>query len=254
MEEESACECEEGAPAWMATFSDLCTLLLTFFVLLLSFANMDVKQFRVALGSVKDALGVTFKVDGDFEGMTTSAVEISETPSVAPSEAEGTSPTKGRVKAKVMRFVRQQNAEHLIEVAETERGVVLRVTDTVLFDTASDRLRKDSSKVIQVVVGLFSKFKGVLSIEGHTDDRPISSARFPSNWELSTARSIAVLRELVDHQHVAPSRLKVAGYADKQPLDQTDTAKARARNRRVEFIFENPPQFQNDPAAAYTLP
>ncbi|MCA9644215.1 MAG: flagellar motor protein MotB [Polyangiaceae bacterium] len=253
MEEESACECEEGAPAWMATFSDLCTLLLTFFVLLLSFANMDVKQFRVALGSVKDALGVTFKVDGDFEGMATSAVEINDTPSVEASNTEGTSP-KGRVKAKVMRYIRQQNAQDLIEVAETERGVVLRVTDTVLFDTGSDRLRKDSSKVIAVVVGLFGKFKGQLSIEGHTDDRPISSTRFPSNWELSTARSIAVLRELVDQQHVAASRLKVAGYADKQPLDTANTAAARGKNRRVEFIFENPPQFQNDPAAAYTLP
>jgi len=228
---------DEGAPAWMATFSDMATLLLTFFVLLLSFANMDVENFKVALGSVKDALGVQFEVNGDYEAMATSPVELS----TEQSSARLATPEKSDVieeAEEVRRYVRAKNLAKHVAVLATPRGVVLRIKDMVLFDTGSDELRDESKDILQLVAELFEKFDGTLSVEGHTDNRPISTPKFPSNWELSTARSTAVLRELAASYGLQYKRMRVAGYADIQPIDLADTERARAKNRRVEFVFE----------------
>ncbi len=230
---------EEGAPAWMATFSDMATLLLTFFVLLLSFANMDVENFKVALGSVKEALGVQFEVKGDFEAMATSPVELS----TQQSSARLTTPEKSDVveqAEQVRRYVKAKNLAKHIAVLATPRGVVLRIKNMVLFDTGSDQLMPASETILTLVTELFSRFEGTLSIEGHTDERPISTGRFPSNWELSTARSTAVLRELSGSKHkLDVKRLRIAGYADVRPIADNDSPLGRSKNRRVEFVFEH---------------
>lgn len=228
---------EEGAPAWMATFSDMATLLLTFFVLLLSFANMDVENFKVALGSVKDALGVQFEVKGDYEAMATSPVELSTEQSSARLETPKKSDVVEEAE-EVRRYVKAKNLAKHVAVLATPRGVVLRIKNMVLFDTGSDELRQESKEILELVAGLFQKFDGTLSVEGHTDNRPISTPKFPSNWELSTGRSTAVLRELATSHGLPYERMRVAGYADIQPIDKADTEEARGRNRRVEFVFE----------------
>jgi chemotaxis protein MotB len=221
----------------MATFSDMATLLLTFFVLLLSFANMDVENFKVALGSVKEAFGVQMEQKGDFEAMSTSPVELSQ----QQSSAQLVTPKQDDVVAqaeKIRRYVRIKGLAKHIAVLATPRGVVLRIKNMVLFDTGSDILRPESVEILKLITDLFSRFEGTLSIEGHTDDKPISTGRFPSNWELSTARSTAVLRALVDTHKLDVTRMRVAGYAAVQPLGDNDTELGRGKNRRVEFVFE----------------
>ena len=109
-------------------------------------------------------------------------------------------------------------------------------------------------QVLELVVKLFEKFSGQLAIEGHTDDRPIHTSRFPSNWELSTARTTSVLRYLHTDQKLDLKRLHVAGYAHLRSLDSNDTEAGRNKNRRVEFVFEHDPKFATDPGAAFDLP
>lgn len=228
---------DEGAPAWMATFSDMATLLLTFFVLLLSFANMDIQNFKVALGSVKEALGVQFKVNGDFEAMATTPVELSTEQSSAsldkPKETELAAEAE-----QVRRYVAAKGLSKHVAVIQTQRGVVLRIKDMVLFDIGSDHLREESFEILELVADLFGRFSGTVSIEGHTDNQPISRGRFPSNWELSTGRSTAVLRHLSERHQLDVARLRVAGYSDVRPLADNNTEEGRAKNRRVEFVFE----------------
>lgn len=232
MEEECE-ECEEGAPAWMATFSDMATLLLTFFVLLLSFANMDIQNFKMALGSVKEAFGVNHKVKGDFEARSNSIVEFSDTPVTAINAQDR---QEYNEVADLKRYIRMKKMQHRVEVMGTEVGIVLRVKDVALFDVASDELREDSKPVLELVNDLFGKSKSVLSIEGHTDNVPIARMRFPSNWELSAARSAAVLRHFVG-AGLQKTRLSIAGYGDLRPIADNATDEGRAQNRRVEFVF-----------------
>jgi|GEM_PF-361882 len=233
MEEE--CEaCEEGAPAWMATFSDMATLLLTFFVLLLSFANMDIENFKMALGSVKEAFGVNMEVKGDFAARSNDLMELSDRPLTALN-----TPVRDQyneVKA-LQRYIRKRGMQKSVSVVGAEVGIILRVKDVALFDTGSDELTSQSGPVLQLVEELFHKSSAVLSVDGHTDNVPIKRLRFPSNWELSAARAAAVLRHYVG-LGLDKKRLAIAGYGELRPIAPNDTEEGRKKNRRVEFVFK----------------
>ena len=233
--EEECDECEEGAPAWMATFSDMATLLLTFFVLLLSFANMDIQNFKSALGSVKEAFGVQTETKGDHEARASSLMEWSDDP---PSAMVNTQESEANNEVQRLRqYIESHGMKNQIEVMGTESGIVLRVKDVALFDTGSDELTKASEPVLALVEDLFEKSRAVLSIEGHTDNIPIARTRFPSNWELSAARAAAVLRHFIAHQ-LDKARLSIAGYGELRPIAANDTDAGRNKNRRVEFVFK----------------
>jgi chemotaxis protein MotB len=236
MEDDSDCHCEEGAPVWMATFSDMATLLLTFFILLLSFANMDVENFKVALGSVREAFGVQVEYQGDFEALSTSPVELNDEQS---SQQLAPDLQIDEVK-EVRKFVKEKGLESKVVVDKTTRGIVLRIKDIVLFDVGSDELKAEAGEVLEMIAELVNSATGQLSIEGHTDNIPISRTRFPSNWELSAARATAVLRYMLSSSGVDLSRVHIAGYADVRPLASNKTEEGRGKNRRVEFLFEHP--------------
>jgi len=125
-------------------------------------------------------------------------------------------------------------------VAVDDRVVTVRLGDRVLFDLGSADLRPDAAVTLHRVGVALARVGAEVRVEGHTDDLPIATARFPSNWELSTARASAVVRVLVG-AGMAPSRLSVAGFADARPLRTGSTAEARAANRRVELVVSPRP-------------
>lgn len=230
---EEECECEESADAaWMATFADLMSLLLTFFVLLLSFANMDVVRFKVVSGSVRDAFGVQFQHPGEKEAVSTSIIELSK---------QESSPTIKVIEEvmmleRVKKFIKEAEMEDMMSAELDERGVVIRIKGHILFRSGAAELREEGPKALGPVVKLAESMAHQLSIQGHTDDRPIHTSQYPSNWELSTARAVATMRHLVS-EGLNPERMNVAGYADMRPLAPNTTAEGRAQNRRVEFVF-----------------
>ncbi len=122
-----------------------------------------------------------------------------------------------------------------VEVAVSADAVNLVIKDDVLFDPASAELKADSDRVLDGVVAILAQNGYAVSVEGHTDDQPIHTARFPSNWDLSVARATRVTRYLIEHG-IARQRLRAVGYADTRPLDTVDTAEARAHNRRVSLV------------------
>jgi len=117
------------------------------------------------------------------------------------------------------------------------RGLVVTIiTDQVLFDESRADLQPVGVEILELVAEVLRASPNNISIEGHTDSRPISSGRFPSNWELSTARATSVLRHLTENTGFDPTRLSAAGYADTRPLAANDTTEGAARNRRVEVV------------------
>lgn len=242
-------EAEEGAPAWMATFADMSTLLLTFFVLLLSFANMDAQKFREMLGSVKDAFGVQKETWGDYMSRSSQAVDFAVRQGKGQSETEtqgrGEEPTPAEQSAPSMEQIMSiiqamfQDLGGMAEVSLDEEGVTVRVEGKLLFPSGAAELRPEASVILDRVAMLLAKYTFDLYILGHTDSVPIETARFPSNWELSSARAAAGLKYLVA-RGADPERLVSVGFADSRPLAGNDTPEGRARNRRVEFLFKTP--------------
>ncbi|MEA2108170.1 MAG: OmpA family protein [Pseudomonadota bacterium] len=225
-------ECEEGAPAWMATFADLATLLMTFFVLLLSFSNMDVVKFRTMLGSVKDAFGTVTENPGDFQ-------EKSSTPiSIQLSEKESSMIDMLEMGDKVKQAIEDHELEREAEVTIDENGVTLKITGKLMFDAGSASIKETFQPFIDSITEIISENNYPVAIEGHTDNIPMtSSPLYPSNWELSSSRATAVLRYLIEEKGIPAKRLMAVGYADTRPLVPNDSPENRAKNRRVEFHF-----------------
>ncbi len=246
MAAEEECDCpDEGGGEWMATFADLSTLLLTFFVLLLSFSNMDVVAFREMLGSVREAFGVQKQIHGSVEAIASSPVELSmnqnDGAGMAPRHDEETTEAEQEMLEQITKYVENSEIQDDVEVEMTPRGVVVRVKDGALYKSGSADLDEESKKLLDNIAEMQQEFSDSMQIEGHTDNTPIKSRKYPSNWELSTARAIAALQYLKDEKGVDAEKMGVAGYADSKPLGGNDTEEGRNRNRRVEFVFQKNP-------------
>ncbi|WP_165927521.1 OmpA family protein [Halomonas marinisediminis] len=122
-----------------------------------------------------------------------------------------------------------------IEVTRVAEGLNLRIQDRLLFLSASDELTEAGTEVVERLVDILQRHEGTISVEGHTDSQPIRTSRFPSNWELSSARALAIVHQL-RRAGIAMERLRAIGYAETRPLADNDTAEGRARNRRVEVV------------------
>jgi len=226
----------DGA-AWMATFADMMTLLLCFFILLLSFATMDVQKFRDAMGSIQEALGVQFEHDGQFEAIASSPLQLDA------EEGNGAIGEDRALLDELTAAIAEEGMDDQIGAEIDGRGVVVRIDGQVLYPLGNAELKPEANPILTRIAALVRGTEHRVMIEGHTDDIPIRTARYPSNWELSTARAIAAMRFMVE-ENVPAERVGVAGYADLRPLEPNDSESHRAANRRVEFVFirETPPE------------
>jgi chemotaxis protein MotB len=230
----------------MATFGDLMSLLLTFFVLLMSFASMDVRRFAAVVGSMRDAFGVQTRHAGPVESLSTSLIELSETESspfleVLPMPVR----VPEREQALLQRLemtVAEEGLERLVEVEDTPRGIVVRMPGQLLFDPGSAELRPESLVFLREISELVRGMPHPVAIEGHTDATPAAAGSFESNWSLSSARAVSALRFLVDVGGVEASRLRATGFADTRPLAPNQSPEERALNRRVEIVFLRAPR------------
>ena len=221
-------EKEAGAPAWMVTYGDMMTLLLTFFVLLLSFSSIQESKFERAMGSLKRALGVMKYSSGLQQKMHFFRNTVSSnTDDVFLDQVMGMKET-----------LEKSGLQQEVKVTMTERGVHIIIADQILFDLGKDRLKTDIIPVLDIVTDLMKEApESEIVIEGHTDNWPINSARFPTNWELSAARALAVVKYFAFRKGIEPARFAATGYGEYRPLKPNDTAEHRAMNRRVEIFI-----------------
>ncbi|SDK59234.1 OmpA/MotB family protein [Billgrantia gudaonensis] len=208
---------EEG---WLMSYLDVLTLLITLFVLLVSLMGNGV----ASMGS---------QAGGQSRQAVTPEARVAAM-IVAGQLSPGMKPRNDGLKPRFSGLEIDG-----VSVAEGDRGITLRIDDNLLFDSGDARLTEQGEEVLGSLHDTLAEFDGEVSVEGHTDDVPISTSRFPSNWELSTARSIAVLRFLTE-LGVEAERLRAVGYADTRPLESNDSAQGRAANRRVELLLRQP--------------
>ena len=229
-------DCEECLPAWLAAFGDLMSLLLCFFVLLLSMSSMDAKKVSEAIGSLSGAMSV-------LEGGT--KTEISKQRQLEATPMDTTSETAEAVN-KVSAAVVDANEmlEHgkgpSVSLEEAEEGFIIKLPASLLFKAGSATIENEDAllflKRIALIVQELPNNMDVV-VKGHTDNgTPSKTSPFKDNWELSSARAISVLQELL-LDGVAPNRVSAAGYAEYRPIATNATKAGREKNRRVEIHF-----------------
>lgn len=213
---------------WMVTFSDMVTLLLTFFVLLLSMANMDQIKFNQASDSLAGAFGV-------MASSRKSEVAPPKVVSYSPVDDDFTSRVYRRIRTKL----RELKLNKKIKLVKDRGAVVLRVDEAILFESGESRLQPEAGPVLRKVAELVRPLPLNVKIEGHTDDRGTELG----NWELSVDRAISVLRFMATNQLIPLARMSATGYGSQKPLFPNNSDEERALNRRVEFVLES----QGDP-------
>lgn len=218
-------ECPPGAPLWMCTFADLMSLLMCFFILLLSFSVMDAKKYKQVAGSMKDAFGVQ---RGKFatESVTGSSMISKEMPEVPLN-----------VQLRIAESLREEIDEGTVEADYGPDGLTLRVKDFLAFDSGQAVIKPQFTLILDKLGKAVLDKDAIVIVSGHTDNVPLkkSRTRYSSNWSLSAARAVAVVEYWIKRFKIPAERLSAMGYGDGQPLAPNDSVEGRARNRRVEF-------------------
>lgn len=282
IEEEECPECPPGLPAYLATFADLMSLLMCFFVLLLAFSEMDVQKYKQLSGSLKSAFGVQNKVEvkdtpkgtsiiaKEFspgrpdptplnvvrqftEEMTKSTLKVRCVEGSEEADDSEAEESKAEAVAKMMQqLVAQTQADAVetaqsllaeiedgkIEVETKGREIIIRVKEQGSFASGSASLRPSFIPIMDKIRATLKGMRGTFAVTGHTDDVPISTRRFRSNWELSSSRSVSVAHELMKTGEMDPTLFSIVGMGETAPLVPNDTVENRARNRRVEIVIQ----------------
>jgi len=225
--EEKKQKCEAGAPKWMTTFSDLMSLLMCFFVLLLSFSEMDVARFKEVAGSLRDAFGVQ-REEVVFQLPKGIDVVSTEFPAKF---------TVDELLERVKAAVKLELIKGEIQIESLRDRIILRFKDELLFPKGSAELTPRAKQVLLKLGEVLELFDGEILVAGHTDNSPVKGTRYRSNWELSSARAVAVVEFLLKHKFVLPRQIAAIGYGPSRPLYPNDTEAHRAANRRVEIIL-----------------
>lgn len=235
-------ECPPGAPMWMTTFSDLVTLLLTFFVLLLSMASMDPVKFIQAKTSIKDAFGWRTKA-----APKQYSLPILPSPPVAkfmPIPQETASKYYKRIKTDIELTKLNEQVELIKKDNDT---IILRVNDTVLFEPDKTTLNPSSYPLLRKIADIVRPLPMLMRIEGHTDNTRVKGAK-SSNWDISVGRAVSVMRFYNRGKLFPIDRMAAVGYGDSRPAVPNTSKENKAKNRRVDFVLrsnKNPGQDNN---------
>ena len=226
-----------GSPAWMTTFSDLMTLLLTFFILLFSMSSISDSKFDQASASM--SLAFTGK-----DGLLPEETTVVPTNSGKTEEIEGVEATGDEIPPELVEMyekmeteLKEQGMEGNIGIKIDSEGIYLDIKDSILFTSGSAEIVGSGKETLDNLAELINQVPNEVIIEGYTDNVPMSNEQYASNWELSTSRAVSVLRYLSEEKQVDPTRLSARGYGEHQPIAPNDTAENRAENRRVNIVI-----------------
>lgn len=221
-----------GSPAWMTTFSDLMTLLLVFFVLLYSFSVMDVEKFEGFIAALKNQLGVLEAGKTITPNPNIDAGTLGQDYAQAPENIR-------QVMEELNNYIEANNLSDRVQVEQKRKGLVISLTGEILYQLGRAEIRDQGKEILTRISNILTEIPNDIMIEGHTDDLPIRTNEFPSNWELSTARAVNVIKFLIEEKNFNPARLSAAGYSEYRPVADNSTAAGRAENRRVEIVVLN---------------
>lgn len=217
---------------WLITYADLITLLLAFFIMMYTFSKQDSEKYRELTGHLRAI----------FTGGSAVASQGGGTSGAAPFNVSLAAPgSTEEVKKKLEQEINNVEAngdavQKKISVITDERGIVIRILDEAFFDPGKADLKTGAKKTLDHIVPVIATVSNPVRVEGHTDNIPISTPEFRSNWELSVRRATEVTRYLIEKHNLSPRRISAVGYAEYRPVAPNDTAENRSRNRRIEII------------------
>ena len=274
-------EIEEKSDGWLVTYGDLMSLLLCFFVLILSMAEIDIIRYKQLADTMSDAFGVQQQLQLESVPKGTSVVSTEFRPGIpdetivdviqqetvdqdknslrignpdSPESLEKDIRDEVLTYDEVMALIKetQLDAEMLrrllkteikegqIDVESTARTILIRIRERGSFASGSALLNSSFVGVIDKIADALTQIEGRIAVEGHTDNVPINTFSYPSNWDLSASRSVAVVRRMLDIAPLEPTRVTASGFADTRPQAINSTFEGRARNRRVEIVVRQP--------------
>lgn len=255
-------EAHENEERWLLTYADMITLLMVLFIVLFAISSVNTSKFEQLSKSLAEAISGKI-VQGGPNIQESGATEATERsmpeppiPAIQPViKTESSTSGKGataqvqsaaqreeedfrKLKEEIDRYAHEHGIQDKLQTTIARRGLVIRLlTDRVLFDSGRAQLQPESNDLLTALARLLvTEVRHPIVVEGHTDNHPISSAQFPTNWELSTARATQVVRFFIRHD-VSPRRLSAAGVAAQRPIASNSGDRGRSRNRRVEIVL-----------------
>lgn len=228
---------------WLVTFSDLMTLLLAFFVLLFSMSSINETKYEALINSIQNALTGTNgpTIFNQFIDQSEDSAAIGDLDiNTETDKTKQEQPTMEELKDVVGDYLSGEGLDSEVSIHIIEEGVLLDVKENIFFDLGKSEIKPESIETLARLGNLFSEFNDSIRVIGHTDNIPINTGQYPSNWELGASRACAIVRYYV-RQGFDAGRFVCTSYGDTKPIATNDTEEGRLQNRRVNFLIEAEP-------------
>ena len=240
---------EEAGEAWLLPYSDLMTLLLALFIALFAMSQTDASKMQ----QLAQAFTAAFNMGGPsfFSGMGPSTSLSSSTMMKGEDNADAAymkeNADLSEAQEKLEQYIKEHDLQDQVSTELSEEGLMIRLKERALFASGSAQLQGQAEQIVPVIAALLSSLPERVTISGHTDNVPIATAQFPSNWELSSARAVSLMRGVMGAQpSLSPARFSALGYSEYRPIASNDTEEGRAQNRRVEVFIARSMRFSGD--------
>ncbi|RSL32924.1 flagellar motor protein MotB [Salibacterium salarium] len=234
---------EKGSPKWMTTFSDIILLVLVFFVMLFSMSIIDAQKFEAIAESFNERQileNLPSMVEMQSGSQSTNQNEEAAEVEAEENEKSAEDRELDQLLKEVEEYLDENELNDQISATRDDRGVVLVLQEQLLFETAEAEILAEAEPFLNKVGSLLQTLPNVVKVEGHTDDRPITTFRYPSNWELSAARASSVIRYLTNNHSLVTDRFLATGYGETRPIAPNDTEENLRENRRVVIVISDP--------------
>ncbi|HJV93425.1 MAG TPA: flagellar motor protein MotD [Azonexus sp.] len=234
----------ENHERWLVSYADFITLLFAFFVVMYAISSVNEGKYKVLSNSLSNAFtNTTAQPGGQPIATIQGAPPIPPRPIAKPDKLPDQKKVEQRKKMKniaseIMDALQPLVAQGKVRLLETSRGVTIEINDSILFQPGQAKLQAASINAMLAIAQVLAASDFPITIEGHTDNIPIATPQFPSNWELSAMRATTVLR-LFNDGGVGAERLTAIGYGETRPVETNTTVEGRARNRRVSILIDS---------------
>jgi chemotaxis protein MotB len=236
---------------WLVSYADFITLLFAVFVVLYAMGQSDKKKVEEIAASIQASFGMANagatapKINVITSSAITIIPSINPKAPIAPTTRQRGGQAKVRaeekdfrqIKASIEAYLVKQGAQSKVSLEITRRGLIVSLKEAGFFDSGKATIKPEAYELINTIAEVVSQYNNPLRLEGHTDNVPINTSQFPSNWELSTTRATNGLKYLLSNFDLDPDKISATGYAEFRPLADNATPEGRARNRRVDLVM-----------------
>jgi len=219
-----------GMMRWLLTYADMITLMLALFIILFAMSTISRVKVQSFARSVSGGFNNIWTVNQPPNGGANGEASFEASSSIPAIQKE------------LEKYVKKNHLENQVQIHSEARGLVITLlSDKSYYDSGSAVMRPETLKILDGIAPLLKRNGNEISVEGYTDNVPIATYQYPTNWELSSARAVGVLRYLVEHDGLSPNRMEDSGYGEFHPKTKNQTEEERQQNRRVDIVLLNAP-------------